>query len=66
MDDQCETSTPMSAGMMEGRRRDQRITAERRQELFKLAHDIASHVGQATRRHERCLLRQMVECLLED
>lgn len=68
-DDREKTGHPQT---MQGRpqmgeepERRRRPDMKRKAELFQLAQGIAAQVGELTRPHERCLLRQMVEMLLE-
>jgi hypothetical protein len=44
---------------------DKRPDMKRKGELFELAKGIAVQVAELTKRRERCLLRQMVEMLLD-
>lgn len=42
------------------------ITFNRRKELQALAAFLAEHIDEKTKPHERCLLRKMVECIIDD
>lgn len=65
-DEDCKPDAPVcsmqEAPSTMGRRRS---SAQRKDELFQLAKAIAAQVEAGTRPHERCLLRNMVEMLLD-
>ena len=60
--DDCEAGPRAT---MAGPRRRPRPSKERRRELLALAVDLADLVEAKTQPHERCLLRGMVEAMVE-